>query len=38
VQLDIYGEPDTGEALVAVVEQVGAVVSETLVSPFTKPL
>ena len=32
-----YGEPVTGLALVAVVEQVGLVVREDAVSPLTKP-
>ena len=33
-----YGEPETGLELVAVVEQVGFVVSDEAVSPLTKPL
>ena len=37
MQLEVY-EPDTGEVLEAVVEQVGWVVSELAVSPLTKPL
>jgi hypothetical protein len=36
-QLDGYGDPDTGEVSVAVVEHVGATESDAALSSFTKP-